>query len=215
LKIVEGIGPKIEELLNQAGITTWQQLSVAAYQQLKDVLEAGGSRFKMHDPTSWAEQARLAMNEDCPSLSKLKKELIGGREGVVVERVSYKEVAKGLKKTNEKLTENAEEIRRRRAKEAEDMSLRLYGKKIKLDDHTVVEGIGPVIDKLLRDKGIQTWLELSETKTTVLQTILDEVGPRFRIHNPGTWARQAQLAHENKWAELRKYQDELDGGRVK
>ena len=33
------------------------------------------------------------------------------------------------------------------------------------------------------------------------------------MHVPGTWPRQAGLAHEGKWEELSKWQDELDGGK--
>ena len=45
-----------------------------------------------------------------------------------------------------------------------------------------------------------------------MRTILDSGGSRFRIANPSTWAQQATLAAENKWAELKKLQDNLSGG---
>ena len=31
---------------------------------------------------------------------------------------------------------------------------------------------------------------------------------------PGTWPEQAKMAHEGRWDELKKWQDELDGGKV-
>ena len=40
LKVIEGIGPKIEGLLHEIGITTWQQLADAELQQVKDMLDA-------------------------------------------------------------------------------------------------------------------------------------------------------------------------------
>ncbi|MTB51294.1 50S ribosomal protein L27 [Lewinella sp. W8] len=87
------------------------------------------------------------------------------------------------------------------------------GKKIKQDDLTAVEGIGPKIAGLCNDAGITTWRELSETPVEKLQEILDAAGPRYRMHNPGTWPQQAGLAADAKWDELVKLQEELDGGK--
>jgi large subunit ribosomal protein L27 len=87
------------------------------------------------------------------------------------------------------------------------------GKKIKQDDLTAVEGIGPKIAGLCNEAGITTWRELSETPVEKLQEILDAAGPRYRMHNPGTWPQQAGLAADAKWDELVKLQDELDGGK--
>lgn len=86
------------------------------------------------------------------------------------------------------------------------------GKKIKQDDLTIIEGIGPKISELLRNDGIHTWYELSKASVGRLQGILDAGGDRFTIHNPGTWASQSELAYLGKWTELKEYQDYLDGG---
>lgn len=89
----------------------------------------------------------------------------------------------------------------------------VFGKKIKKDDLKIIEGIGPKIEELYHKAGIKTWLALSETPTSKSQAILDEAGENYAIHNPGTWARQAKLAYEGKWDELKKWQDALDGGK--
>ena len=83
----------------------------------------------------------------------------------------------------------------------------------KLDDLKIVEGIGPKIEQLLKDGGIETWLELSLTPVTRLQEILDAAGPRYQVHNPSTWAAQAKFAAEGRFEELKEYQDMLIGGR--
>lgn len=82
----------------------------------------------------------------------------------------------------------------------------------KADDLTVVEGIGPKINELLNADGIKTFAQLAATSIPVIQNILDKAGPRFALAKPGTWPQQAALAAENRWAELRKLQDELKGG---
>lgn len=89
------------------------------------------------------------------------------------------------------------------------------GKKIKQDDLKMVEGIGPKIEGLLNDGGIITWTDLANAPIDKVQAILDEAGPRYRMHNPATWAKQAEMAANAEWEALEKYQDELDGGREK
>jgi predicted flap endonuclease-1-like 5' DNA nuclease len=79
LKIVEGIGPKIAELLTNAGITTWAQLAVTSPYQLREILDAGGSQYNVAVPDSWPHQADLADKEDWDGLKKLQDELTGGR----------------------------------------------------------------------------------------------------------------------------------------
>jgi predicted flap endonuclease-1-like 5' DNA nuclease len=79
LKVVEGIGPKIAELLEAAGIATWDALAAADHDRLKAVLADGGERFRMHDPSTWPEQASLAARGEWASLKQLQDELKGGR----------------------------------------------------------------------------------------------------------------------------------------
>lgn len=79
LKKVEGIGPKIEGLINAAGIHTFSALSKTSEGVLRTILAGGGDRYKMHNPGSWPKQAGLAANGEWDKLDKLQDELIGGR----------------------------------------------------------------------------------------------------------------------------------------
>ena len=81
-------------------------------------------------------------------------------------------------------------------------------------DLKIVEGIGPKIEQLLKEAGINSWQDLAESTLEKLQEILTNAGERYRIHDPNTWSNQATLAAAGKWPELEKYQDELKGGRV-
>jgi predicted flap endonuclease-1-like 5' DNA nuclease len=76
----------------------------------------------------------------------------------------------------------------------------------------IIEGIGPVIAHLLRNNGIGTFSQLASAPLTALQSILDKAGSRFRTANPQTWAEQSALAAANRWADLRRLQDQLDAG---
>ena len=80
------------------------------------------------------------------------------------------------------------------------------------DDLKKIEGIGPKIAGLLNDAGIFTFAELASAKTADLKAVLAKAGPRFKMHNPSTWTKQAKLAANGEWATLKKLQDELDGG---
>ena len=80
-------------------------------------------------------------------------------------------------------------------------------------DLTKVEGIGPKIAGILNAAGIHTFEDLANTHYEDTKRILTEAGSKFASHDPTTWAGQAHLAAQGKWAELKKWQDELDGGR--
>ncbi len=80
LKIIEGIGPKITQLLNNAGINTWQELAAAEISQLKAILDAAGEHYRIHDPGTWPAQARLAAEGRWEELKQYQDELKGGRE---------------------------------------------------------------------------------------------------------------------------------------
>ncbi len=79
LTVIEGIGPKISELLKAAGIPTFAQLAMASVSHLKAVLDAAGARFQMHDPGTWPEQAALAASGATAELKALQDSLKGGK----------------------------------------------------------------------------------------------------------------------------------------
>lgn len=80
------------------------------------------------------------------------------------------------------------------------------------NDLTVIEGIGPKINLLFNNAGYTTFAEVSKMSEAQMQKILDDAGPRYRLAKPGTWAKQAELASQNKWAELKAWQDHLNHG---
>ncbi len=79
LKAVEGIGPKIAKLFNENGITTWESLSKASISDMNAILEKGGERFKLANPSTWAQQAKLAFQGKWEDLQALQDELNGGK----------------------------------------------------------------------------------------------------------------------------------------
>ncbi|OBQ57241.1 50S ribosomal protein L21 [Tamlana sp. s12] len=84
-------------------------------------------------------------------------------------------------------------------------------KATKADDLKKVEGIGPKIAETLAEAGITTFAQLAKTDAAKIAEIISDVRGN---HVTDTWPAQAQLAADGKWDELKKWQDELDGGKA-
>ena len=84
----------------------------------------------------------------------------------------------------------------------------------KKDNLTKVEGIGPKIQEIFNKAGIRSFDDLGENTPTKLRKILKDAGPRYKMHDPKTWPRQAKYASSGNWKKLKDYQDSLKGGRV-
>jgi predicted flap endonuclease-1-like 5' DNA nuclease len=78
LTVIEGIGPKISQLLSGAGITRYAQLAIADPEQLDEIISRAG--LHMADVSSWPDQAQLAMQGKWDELDALQDQLHGGRE---------------------------------------------------------------------------------------------------------------------------------------
>ena len=80
------------------------------------------------------------------------------------------------------------------------------------DDLKKIEGIGPKIAEHFNNAGIMTFEDLATTEVSKLQEILTAAGPRYKMHNPGSWPKQARMAADGKWDELKEWQDAHDKG---
>ncbi len=81
------------------------------------------------------------------------------------------------------------------------------------DDLTKVEGIGPKAAEAFQAAGISSFAELAAKSSDELKAILDAAEGRFGAMDPTTWPEQAKMAADGMWDELKKWQDELDGGK--
>ncbi|MEO6814712.1 MAG: DUF4332 domain-containing protein [Ginsengibacter sp.] len=77
---IEGIGPKVAEVLHEAGITTFAKLAESKVEDIKEILEKSGGHFNAQEPTSWPEQSQLAADEKWDELKVLQDKLIAGRD---------------------------------------------------------------------------------------------------------------------------------------
>ena len=58
LKKLEGVGPKLAEVLAEGGFTTFATIAAASVEDIQKVLEAAGSRYASKDPAPWIKQAK-------------------------------------------------------------------------------------------------------------------------------------------------------------
>lgn len=75
---LEGIGPKVAQLLAGIGITSFAGLAEADLGKLRETLDGAG--YKYMDPSGWVDQAKLAAKGDTEGLKKLQETLKGGRK---------------------------------------------------------------------------------------------------------------------------------------
>jgi len=80
LTVIEGIGPKIQMLLNQYGIFSYRHLAEADVVRLKEILSTAGPQLAMHDPGTWPSQASLAANDQWDTLKSVQGFLKGGKK---------------------------------------------------------------------------------------------------------------------------------------
>ena len=73
LTLIEGIGPKIQELLNNANIYTFWQLAITKIEDIEAILHNASPIFRTHDPATWTVQAELAANNRFEELANWQK----------------------------------------------------------------------------------------------------------------------------------------------
>jgi predicted flap endonuclease-1-like 5' DNA nuclease len=81
LKRIEGIGPKIATVLQEAGITTFGQLADTEVGRIEEILQgADPNLLKLADPSTWPRQAKLAAAGKWDALERWQERLKGGQE---------------------------------------------------------------------------------------------------------------------------------------
>lgn len=78
--LIEGIGSKISDVLNKAGIASFQILARTSPEELTEILKAAGSRFNIANPDTWPQQADLIAKNKLDELKKYQESLKGGVE---------------------------------------------------------------------------------------------------------------------------------------
>lgn len=183
LQIIEGVGPKIEGILQKAGFVNWRKIADASLTELKDVLHDAGPRYRIHNPKTWSQQATLALEEKWEELIEFQQFLHARKE---------EEEGMNIPSKVEKL-----------------LTKKLGFSVVNQEDLKIIEGIGPQIENLLKSFDINNWEDLSTYPVSRLKQILIEAGERYQLANPSSWPKQAGMAHRKEWVKLKNFQDKL------
>lgn len=76
---IEGVGPKVMEVLVESGIATYADLAKTESTKIAEILIEANSRYKMFDPTTWPEQAQLAAADKWDELKVWQDAHSGGK----------------------------------------------------------------------------------------------------------------------------------------
>ncbi len=186
-QVIEGIGPRVNTLLLEAGYADWQALAGAEVEDLRRILQEAGNRFALSDPTNWPAQALLAATGDWEALIDYQKSTPTGRST---------DLDLATESKFEKLA----------AKKLGFSSANPH-------DLKVIEGIGPKVEKLLKAAGLNTWNDLAAATPEALTAILAEAGDRYRLADPASWPAQAERAAAGEWQELSQLRHRLKDAR--
>jgi large subunit ribosomal protein L27 len=77
-EIIEGIGPKINEVMHAAGVHTFAALGALDIPAISKILDAAGPNFKLANPETWAQQATLCATGQWGKLKAWQDELVAG-----------------------------------------------------------------------------------------------------------------------------------------
>ncbi len=163
LTAINGIGPKIEKVLNQLGIKSWEQLATlkaADIKRLDDKLVDFTGRITRDE---WVPQAKAII------------------------RNGHQPVTKTPKASNKKSNKN------KTTKLAWQQGQTRFGTpgSIHKDDLQVINGIGPVIESALNRRGIKSWEQLASLKAKEIKTIDEALDFPGRIKREN-WVAQAK-----------------------
>ena len=85
-------------------------------------------------------------------------------------------------------------------------------KETKADDLTKIEGIGPKAAEALVESGITTYAELAKADADDIKETLTEASSTLAHLDPTSWPKQAKMASDGEWDELKEWQDSVKGG---
>ncbi|MEW4923190.1 50S ribosomal protein L21 [Algibacter sp. 2305UL17-15] len=133
---------------------------------------------------------------------------------IVIENIATSGAKKAAPKKEVKKAEPKVEAKAAAAPKAEKAAPKAAAKKAtgKADDLKKIEGAGPKAAEALVNAGLDTFAKVAEAKPEALNTILSEASSRLSHIVTDTWPKQAKLAADGKWDELKELQDRLDGG---
>ncbi len=151
------------------------------------------------------EPKKEAKKEEAPK-KEVKEKLAPTPETVETEAppvvAKATEIKVDVEATKEAVAEEKKEAPKKEAK----------AKTAKADDLTKIEGVGPKAAEALTNAGLETFAKVAKADADKMKEILTEASSRMAHLDPTSWPKQAQMAADGKWDELKEWQDNVKGG---
>ncbi|MFC4218817.1 30S ribosomal protein S2 [Flagellimonas marina] len=128
----------------------------------------------------------------------------------VVEKKAPKKAKPAAKKEEKPAAKKEEKVVEKKEEKAAEPAKKKEA--AKADDLTKVEGIGPKAAEAIVNSGIATYAELAKADPEKIKEILTEASSNLAHLDPTSWPKQAKMAAEGKWDELKEWQDSVKGG---
>lgn len=191
LKLIEGIGPTIEKILNENNISTFNALSNIDSITLKNIIVDADKRFAKNETESWPHQAAMAEKGQWEELNIYQEFMHSDTESVAL--------------IDTKKEENEIDQQTKFDTSSKESSI-----ESDQDDLKKIEGIGPKIEEVLNKSGIYTFSQLQNSSRERLKSLLNEAGSQFKMHDPQSWPLQASMAFKQDWDKLEEYQESMN-----
>jgi len=142
---------------------------------------------------------------EAPKKAEVKtkaQEVAPKKEEATAAKEAVAAVKEEVKKEAPKKEEKKEEAPKKPAK----------AKAAKGDDLTKIEGVGPKAAEALTNAGLETFAKVAKADAEKMKAILTEASSRMAHLDTNSWAKQAKMAADEKWDELKAWQDSVKGG---
>jgi len=144
-------------------------------------------------------------------LEERKSEKTNGKDKEEAPKKEEGKAEAAPKAAEEKPAKKAEAAPKKEEKVAEEKPAKKEAK-AKTDDLTKIEGIGPKAAEALTANGVGTYAELADADAEKVKEILTEASSTLAHLDPTSWPKQAKMAADGKWDELKEWQDNVKGG---
>ncbi len=168
--------------------------------QVTDAIAEGLAERKAEKSSSSEGADVKAKEEVAPAAAKAEEK----------PAAAEKEVVKEEKVVEEKV--EAAAVTEKEVEEKEKTPAKKAAKTDEADNLTKIEGIGPKAAEALTNSGIDTYAKLSKSKPEKVKEILAEASSRMAHLDPTSWPKQAKMAADGKWDELKEWQDKAKAG---
>ena len=159
----------------------------------------------------------IPSNDDASkSIEVIMAQVTEAIAGGLAERKSEK--AEGSEEKKEKSSKKKEKEGKEKNESTSDDDLETMqeavnkDKKAEADDLTKIEGVGPKAAEALVNAGLDTYAKVAKADADEMKEILTEASSRMAHLDPTSWPKQAQMAADGQWDELKEWQDSVKGG---